>query len=111
MQYKEGQYVIWQESEAEVLILEVYQYSKKALIQDTMPNELDEYETRLVTFDALGEITYDEEELEIPEPEVMIDVIAKAMNSVMPSELWCLSVLWAGIVIGIIRHFILMILV
>lgn len=108
MLYKEGQHVIWQESE--VLILEVYQYSKKALIQDTVPNELGEYESRLVTFDTLGETTYDEEELEIPEPEAMIDVIAKAMNSVMPSEYWCLSVLWAGIVIGIIRHFILMIL-
>ena len=108
MPYKEGQYVIWQESEAEVLILEVFQYSKKALIQDTLPNELGEYETRLVTFDTLGEIAYDEEELDIPEPEAMIDVIAKAMNNVMPSEYWCLSVLWAGIVIGIIRHFILM---
>lgn len=110
MQYKEGQYVIWKKSEAEVLILEVFQYSKKALIQDTLPNELGEYDSHLVLLEELGEETYDEdeEELEIPEPEAMIDVIAKAMNSVMPSEYWCLSVLWVGIVIGIIRHLISM---
>ena len=106
MEYKEGQYVMWHESE--VLILEVFQYSKKALIQDTISNDLGEYDSRLVLLDELGEETYDEEELEIPEPEAMIDVIAEAMNSVMPSEYWCLAVLGVGTLLGIIRHFILM---
>ena len=111
MQYKEGQYVMWHESE--VLILEVFQYSKKALIQDTIPNDFGEYDSRLVLLNELGEETYDvDEELDISdlEPEAMIDVIAKKMNSVMPSEYWCLAVLGIGTLLGIIRHFILMIM-
>lgn len=106
--YKAGQHVMWHESR--VLILEVFQYSKKALIQDTMLNNLGEYDSRLVLLNELGEETYDEdEELDIPdlEPEAMIDVIAKKMNAVMPSEYWCLAVLGIGTLLGIIRHFIL----
>ena len=105
MRYKNGDYTLWQDTE--VLILEVYEYSKKALIQDTLPNDFGEYDSRLVSFDELGETTY---ELDIPEPEAMIDVIAKVMNSVMPSEYWCLAVLSSSIVIALVKHLIMMIM-
>lgn len=105
MRYENGDYTLWQDTE--VLILEVYEYSKKALIQDTLPNDFGEYDSRLVPLDELGETTYD---LDIPEPEAMIDVIAKAMNSVMPSEYWCLAVLGSSIVIALVKHLIMMIM-
>ena len=105
MRYKNGDCVLWHD--AEVLILEVYEYSQKALIQDTCQNDFWEYDSRLVPLDELGEETYD---LDIPEPEAMVDIIAKAMNSVMPSEYWCLAVLGSSIVIALVKHLILMIM-
>ena len=98
MQYKAGQCVLWHESE--VRILEVYQYSKKVLIEDTIPNDFGEYDSRLVLLDELGEETYD---VEVPEPEAIVDVLAKIMASIMPLELWCLSPLALALIIGIIK--------
>ena len=104
MQYKAGQYVLWHESE--VRILEVYQYSKKALIEDTVPNDFGEYDSRLVLLNELGEETYDENEeydVEVPEPEAVADVLAKIMAGIMPLELWCLSPLAFVLILGIVK--------